>query len=149
MMAAMVAFRWPSMRVKRPNCRQIRGSIPAFMQPFWIEWRADRAQDQREKGEGDPVGVIVREEYVCDYCGKAITDANILIGKLALRKQGARGLGREVVLTLHPACSESLTKNAPSAARTRRRSSSAEATAEAPEPPAEAPKPRGRRRKAS
>ena len=67
------------------------------------------------------MGVIVKEEYICDYCSNPITDTNILIGKLALRKQGARGLGREVVLTLHPTCSESLTKNAPSAPRTRRR----------------------------
>ena len=94
------------------------------------------------------MGVIVREEYVCDYCGKGITDANILIGKLALRKQGARGLGREVVLTLHPSCSASLTKNAPSAARTRRRSPSADADAGETAAPAATPK-RGRRRKAS
>ncbi len=98
------------------------------------------------------MGVIVREEYVCDYCAKAITDANILMGKLALRKQGARGLGREVMLTLHPSCSESLTKNAPSAARTRRRSPSADAntgeTAPVASAAAAAPK-RGRRRKAS
>lgn len=90
------------------------------------------------------MGVIVREEYVCDYCGKAITDSNILIGKLALRKQGARGLGREVVLTLHPVCSEGLTKNAPSAARSRRRVTSSN---DEPEAAAEAPKPRGRRKK--
>lgn len=100
------------------------------------------------------MGVIVKEEYVCDYCAKPITDANILIGKLALRKQGARGLGREVVLSLHPGCSDSLTKNAPSATRTRRRREAAPAAnpepeAEAPVPEAEAPKPaRGRRRKA-
>lgn len=94
--------------------------------------------------EENPVGVIVKEEYVCDFCAKPITDANILIGKLALRKQGARGLGREVVLTLHPTCSDSLTKNAPSATRTRRRRE----TAPVVEPEAEAPKPaRGRRRK--
>ncbi len=92
------------------------------------------------------MGVIVREEYVCDYCGKGITDSNILIGKLALRKQGARGLGREVVLTLHPVCSESLTKNAPSAARSRRRAPSANGEAETA--PVEEPKVRGRRRKA-
>ncbi|GAC1365416.1 MAG: hypothetical protein NVSMB32_08920 [Actinomycetota bacterium] len=96
------------------------------------------------------MGVIVKEEYVCDFCAKPITDTNILIGKLALRKQGARGLGREVVLTLHPICSESLTKNAPSAPRTRRRR---EAVAEVePVVPAEEPKPapaaRGRRTKA-
>lgn len=92
------------------------------------------------------MGVIVREEYVCDYCGKSISDSNILIGKLALRKQGARGLGREVVLTLHPVCSESLTKNAPSAARTRRRAPVANGEPEAPVEVAAA-KPRGRRRK--
>ena len=91
------------------------------------------------------MGVIVKEEYVCDYCAKPITDANILIGKLALRKQGARGLGREVMLALHPACSESLTKNAPSAARGRRRREAVEAE---PAPAEEAPKAaRGRRRK--
>lgn len=98
------------------------------------------------------MGVIVKEEYVCDYCAKPITDANILIGKLALRKQGARGLGREVALTLHPDCSEALTKNAPSAARTRRRRESTPEAVEAapetvPDPPAA--KPRARRRKAS
>lgn len=93
------------------------------------------------------MGVIVKEEYVCDFCAKPITDSNILIGKLALRKQGARGLGREVALTLHPDCSEALTKNAPSASRPRRRR---EVAPEAPpEVVAEAPaaKPRARRRK--
>ncbi|HEU5001797.1 MAG TPA: hypothetical protein VFW71_03335 [Actinomycetota bacterium] len=95
------------------------------------------------------MGVIVKEEYVCDFCAKPITDTNILIGKLALRKQGARGLGREVVLTLHPSCSEDLTKNAPSATRTRRRrETTPEAEPEAT-PEEEAPKARGRRRKSS
>jgi hypothetical protein len=90
------------------------------------------------------LGVIVKEEYVCDYCAKPITDTNILIGKLALRKQGARGLGREVLLTLHPICSENLTRNAPSAARgRRRRDSSADSEPEA----AETPKPTARRRR--
>lgn len=92
------------------------------------------------------MGVIVKEEYVCDFCAKPITDTNILIGKLALRKQGARGLGREVVLTLHPTCSESLTKNAPSAPRTRRRR---EVVAEVePVAPVEPPKPAPRARRA-
>lgn len=92
------------------------------------------------------MGVIVKEEYVCDFCAKPITDTNILIGKLALRKQGARGLGREVVLTLHPTCSESLIKNAPSAPRTRRRR---EVVAEVePEVPVEPPKPAPRARRA-
>jgi hypothetical protein len=91
------------------------------------------------------MGVIVREEYVCDFCGKPITDANIIIGKLALRKQGARGLGREVMLTLMPGCAEILTKNAPSAGRGRRRRDSTSEAAEAPK--AEAPKTRGRKRR--
>jgi hypothetical protein len=55
------------------------------------------------------VGVITKQEYVCDYCSKSIRNADVLIGKLALRKRGARGVGREVVLALHPACSERLT----------------------------------------
>jgi hypothetical protein len=55
------------------------------------------------------VGVITKQEYVCDYCSKTIRNADVLIGKLALRKRGARGLGREVVIALHPACSERLT----------------------------------------
>ena len=96
------------------------------------------------------MGVIVKEEYVCDFCAQPITDTNILIGKLALRKQGARGLGREVVLTLHPTCSESLTKNAPSAPRTRRRrEAAAEVESVEAAEPVEAPKAaRGRRPKA-
>ena len=62
-----------------------------------------------DEDKGDDVGVITKQEYVCDYCKKTIRNADVLIGKLALRKRGARGLGREVVLALHPACSERLT----------------------------------------
>ena len=62
-----------------------------------------------DASKGDDVGVITKEEYVCDYCNKTIRNGDVLIGKLALRKRGARGLGREVVLALHPACSEKLT----------------------------------------
>jgi len=67
----------------------------------------------RHGNKGDDVGVITKEEYVCDYCKKTIRNADVLIGKLALRKRGARGLGREVVLALHPACSERLTDSTP------------------------------------
>ena len=42
------------------------------------------------------MGVIVTEEYVCDYCTKPIRNADVLVGRLSLRKRGARGLGREV-----------------------------------------------------
>ena len=59
------------------------------------------------------MGVITKQEYVCDYCNKTITGADVLIGKLALRKRGARGLGREVLLALHPECSAKLTDTTP------------------------------------
>jgi len=44
----------------------------------------------------------------------------MLTGKLILRNPGARGLGREVLLALHPAWLEKQTKNAPGATRARR-----------------------------
>ena len=44
----------------------------------------------------------------------------MLTGKLILRNPGASGLGREVLLALHPACLEKQTKNAPGATRARR-----------------------------
>jgi hypothetical protein len=71
--------------------------------------RSEEPQSGAYEDKGDDVGVITKQEYVCDYCSKTIHNADVLIGKLALRKRGARGLGREVVLALHPACSERLT----------------------------------------
>ena len=58
------------------------------------------------------MGLIRSKEHVCDYCGSPVQGPEVLIGKLALRKQGARGLGREIVLSLHPTCLEKLTENA-------------------------------------
>jgi hypothetical protein len=58
------------------------------------------------------MGLIRSKEYVCDYCGSPGDSPEMLIGKLALRKRGARGLGREVALSLHPDCLDRLTKNA-------------------------------------
>ena len=66
------------------------------------------------------MGVIVTEEYLCDYCTKRIPNADVLVGRLSLRKQGARGLGREVGLTLHPACLEKFTARATGVVRSRR-----------------------------
>lgn len=66
------------------------------------------------------MGVIVREEYVCDYCGKAISGGDVLVGRLEVRKQGARGLGRDFDLALHPSCSGKLTQHAAPAHRQRR-----------------------------
>ena len=62
------------------------------------------------KGLGEPMGVIVREEYVCDFCDKAIGDTDALVGRLSLRKAGARGLGRNLDVALHADCSVKLTQ---------------------------------------
>jgi hypothetical protein len=95
------------------------------------------------------VGVIVTEEYVCDYSTKRIPNADVLVGRLSLRNQGARGLGREVGLTLHPACLDKFTAKATGVARTRRSRSAVQAVAE-PELPAEPEaRPARRRRKRS
>ena len=83
------------------------------------------------------MGVIVREEYVCDYCGKPITDGDVLMGRLSLRKRGARGVGREVALALHVACSDRLTDNAAGTQR-RRRPRAKAAVEEEPVAPAKA-----------
>ncbi|MCA1839695.1 MAG: hypothetical protein ABR507_05065 [Actinomycetota bacterium] len=69
------------------------------------------------------MGLILKEEYICDYCGKPITGGDVLVARLALRRQGARGLGRDFSLAFHPACSEKLTKYASPAPRQRRASS--------------------------
>jgi ribosomal protein L24E len=58
------------------------------------------------------MGVIVREEYICDFCGKAIGDGDALVGRLSLRKAGARGLGRNLNVALHADCSAKLTRYA-------------------------------------
>jgi hypothetical protein len=58
------------------------------------------------------MGRVVRAEYVCDFCGKAIGETEALIGRLTLRKAGVRGLGRSREVALHAACSEELTQHA-------------------------------------
>ncbi|HWD08810.1 MAG TPA: hypothetical protein VHA57_06915 [Actinomycetota bacterium] len=73
------------------------------------------------------MGVILKEEYVCDYCGKTISGGDVLVGKLAVRRQGARGLGREFGLAFHGSCSNKLTAHASPVTRTRRSSKSASA----------------------
>jgi len=66
------------------------------------------------------VGLIRNKEYVCDYCGSPVNSSEMLIGKLALRKRGARGLSREIALSLHSDCLERLTENAERPGRRRR-----------------------------
>jgi hypothetical protein len=73
------------------------------------------------------MGVILKEEYVCDYCGKIISGGDVLVGKLAVRKQGARGLGREFGLAFHGVCSGKLIEHASPVARQRRSSRAASA----------------------
>lgn len=68
------------------------------------------------------MGVVVREEYVCDYCQKPITSGDVLVGRLALRRQGARGLAKDFALAFHPKCSAKLTQHASSPPRQRRAS---------------------------
>jgi hypothetical protein len=92
------------------------------------------------------VGVIVTKGYVCDYCTRRIPDTDVLVGRLSLRKQGARGLGRKVGLTLHPACLDKFTARATGVVRTRRSRGAARAVAE-PETPAEPEAPPARRRR--
>jgi hypothetical protein len=58
------------------------------------------------------MGVIVRQEYICDFCGKEIGGGGALVGRLSLRKAGARGLGRNLELALHDTCSDTLTRHA-------------------------------------
>ena len=74
------------------------------------------------------MGLIRSEEYVCDYCGTSVSSPEMLIGKLALRKRGARGLSREIALSLHPDCLEKLTENAERPARRRRGGTAADSS---------------------
>ena len=72
-----------------------------------------------KRNGGNQMGIIVRQEYVCDFCGKAIGE-DALVGRVSLRKAGARGLGRNFEVALHDACSAKLTRHA-APATTRRK----------------------------
>jgi hypothetical protein len=80
--------------------------------------KAGRTLDHRK--EISIMGVILKEEYVCDFCGKTISGGDVLVGRLAVRKQGARGLGREFGLAFHGSCSNKLTAHASPVTRQRR-----------------------------
>jgi hypothetical protein len=71
------------------------------------------------------MGIVVREEYVCDFCGKPIEGDDILVGRLSLRKAGARGLGRNVQLALHAECSDKFVRYAKPATPARKGRASA------------------------
>ena len=103
--------------------RDVRMS-PAH-QPVLDMRKSDMAEvgsrpNNRKTGEAS-VGLIRSKEYVCDYCGNPVNGPEMLIGRLALRKRGARGLSREIALSLHPDCLEKLTENAERPGRRRPR----------------------------
>jgi hypothetical protein len=58
------------------------------------------------------MGVIVWEEYVCDYCGTSINGEEVLVGRLSLRRPGSRGLARNMQVILHAECSDKLIRYA-------------------------------------
>jgi hypothetical protein len=51
------------------------------------------------------MGVIVKEEYVCDLCGQEIARGQSpYVGVIDVRKQGSRGLGRKGKIVGHETC---------------------------------------------
>jgi hypothetical protein len=50
------------------------------------------------------MAIIRVEEHYCDFCGKPIPLEEVHIGKLSVRKRGARGLARETTLSMHEGC---------------------------------------------
>lgn len=70
------------------------------------------------------MGVIIKAEYVCDFCGKPIVGGDVLVGRLSVRRKGSRGLSRDFELALHQGCSDKLTQHAAAASRRNRRNGS-------------------------
>ena len=69
------------------------------------------------------MGIVVTESLVCDFCASDVKPDEAFRGQIALRKQGARGLGRNFELILHEGCMADLTKTAqPGKAKASRRS---------------------------
>lgn len=58
------------------------------------------------------MGVTLITDYVCDYCTTKMNGGPILVGRLALRKPGAKGIGKVRTLALHPGCLDELLGNA-------------------------------------
>jgi len=50
------------------------------------------------------MAIIKVEEHTCDICGRSIPLEEVHIGKLSVRKRGARGLARETTLSMHEGC---------------------------------------------
>lgn len=55
------------------------------------------------------MGVIVKEEFVCDLCGGGIPQGQSpYVGVIDVRKQGSRGLGRKGKIVGHETCVDKL-----------------------------------------
>ena len=50
------------------------------------------------------MAIIKVEEHTCDICGRSIPLADVYLGALKVRKRGARGIAREITLSLHQKC---------------------------------------------
>lgn len=57
------------------------------------------------------MGIIIKEEYVCDFCGNPVEGAEkLMVGRLQLRKSGARGMSRNFEIVMHNLCADELTQ---------------------------------------
>jgi hypothetical protein len=57
------------------------------------------------------LGIEREEVWVCDFCGKRIDDLDdVMCGRIYLREQGEKGLGRCSEIALHKACCDELTR---------------------------------------
>jgi hypothetical protein len=67
------------------------------------------------------MGVVLKEEYVCDYCKRPATPGEVLVGTMTTHRKGAKGRGSKPArLVFHPTCAGKLTKDAGRPVRTRR-----------------------------
>lgn len=66
------------------------------------------------------MGIIIHTEYVCDRCGQVIEDEGGFVGKLMVRRQGQRGIGKSFELALHETCADIITRHAVPSGQPRR-----------------------------
>jgi hypothetical protein len=67
------------------------------------------------------MGVMLIEEYVCNFCGKEVIPGNVLLGTLETRRQGSKGRPTHApTLAFHPSCADTLVKGAERAVRSRK-----------------------------
>jgi hypothetical protein len=88
------------------TCRKCEQKLIQFLpgNPGKIHGRSKR---------GGNMGVVTTKEYVCDLCGKEVPKGvTPHVGTLKVRKQGSRGLGREVTIVAHGPCIDQLSGTA-------------------------------------